>query len=414
MMQKTIDDRQLKVGMIWNSFGSLAYFGCQWLTTILVVRLAHDYSVAGDLALAMSIANIFTPFALFRMRTYQVSDVAEAYSTRDYMGFRLTTCAIALFVCTLYSIATCPLESLAPIFVFLLFKTTEQIIDVLNGLDQKVNRLDIAGKSLLARAATTLVSFCSIFFVTQNLTAALIGEVIASALVGVIYDAPKAAQFDIILPIFNIKRFTELTRECGSVVLASVAAGAVMTLPKQQLGSLLGQEALGLYSSIASPLAIIQLGASYLYGPLMGKFAEYYLKKNKKGFMKVLRISILGIVALGVISIVVLSPSADFILGLLFGEEASEHAYLVTPMIVCTTTTAFFLFSSDLLLSIRETKINAITGFAALAIASCASTPLIHELGMNAVNVTGVVSYGIAFLVNLLAVASITSKIDKE
>ena len=83
-------------------------------------------------------------------------------------------------------------------------------------------------------------------------------------------------------------------------------------------------------------------------------------------------------------------------------------------MIVCTTTTAFFLFSSDLLLSIRETKINAITGFAALAIASCASTPLIHELGMNAVNVTGVVSYGIAFLVNLLAVASITSKLDKE
>ena len=75
-MQSSETGLSLKSNMIWNSIGSLTYFGCQWLITILVVRMSDSFEAAGTLSLAMSIANIFTPFALFRMRAYQVSDLS--------------------------------------------------------------------------------------------------------------------------------------------------------------------------------------------------------------------------------------------------------------------------------------------------------------------------------------------------
>lgn len=43
----------LKANMLWNSFGSLFYSGCQWLVTVMVVRLSTSYEAAGILAVAM-------------------------------------------------------------------------------------------------------------------------------------------------------------------------------------------------------------------------------------------------------------------------------------------------------------------------------------------------------------------------
>ena len=37
--------------MLWNSAGSIVYLGCQWLITVLVVRLTVGYDAAGLLSL---------------------------------------------------------------------------------------------------------------------------------------------------------------------------------------------------------------------------------------------------------------------------------------------------------------------------------------------------------------------------
>ena len=73
----------LKANMFWNSFGSIVYLGCQWLITILVVRLSTGYEDAGALALGMAVSNVFSPIGYFKVRTYQVSDVNNRFSSGD-------------------------------------------------------------------------------------------------------------------------------------------------------------------------------------------------------------------------------------------------------------------------------------------------------------------------------------------
>ena len=45
--------------LIWNTIGSFTYLICQWLLTLIVVRASTGFENAGNLALAISITNIF-------------------------------------------------------------------------------------------------------------------------------------------------------------------------------------------------------------------------------------------------------------------------------------------------------------------------------------------------------------------
>ena len=49
--------------MAWYSAGSITYLACQWMLSVVVVRLSSGFDDAGVLALAMAIGNIFTPLA---------------------------------------------------------------------------------------------------------------------------------------------------------------------------------------------------------------------------------------------------------------------------------------------------------------------------------------------------------------
>ena len=57
-------EKKLSVGQnaLLNSIGSLFYLGCQWLITVLVIRIG-SVEDGGDLSLAMSITNIFYTLA---------------------------------------------------------------------------------------------------------------------------------------------------------------------------------------------------------------------------------------------------------------------------------------------------------------------------------------------------------------
>lgn len=401
-MQSSDTGLSLKSNMIWNSIGSLTYFGCQWLITILVVRVSNSFEAAGTLSLAMSIANIFTPFALFRMRAYQVSDLSGEVTTAEYMGFRLFTSSLALVVCMAYSILTCAPAAIPCIFIYLLFKTVEQVIDVLAGLEQQKSRLDLAGKSLIIRGALTLFSFSAALWLSSSIELAVASMLLSSILVLLGYDLRNASQFDSLFPHWNGAKFSRLFIQCLPVVIASIAAGAVMTFPKQHLEALYGTEILGIYSSIAAPVALVQLGASYIYSPLLGSFATSFSYGDIRSFFKTLGLTIIGITAIGILAEgAALAFGADAI-DLLFGPTAAFHAYLLVPMIACSLFTGFYLFLSDLLLSIREFKGNCLSGVLSLAVALPLTFILVGSYGMNGVSFTGIAAYAAASVIALL------------
>ncbi len=154
--EREVKPRSIKQNMLWNSFGSITYLASQWLITVLVVRLSSGYEAAGTRSLAMSVYNIFAPFAIYRMYTYQVFDVKRENTVGEYFAFRIIT--FAALVCV--SFRGADLSGLASGFCSdAIFKIVGLLIDVLHGLDQVNKRMDSNDKSLSSRASWRLRRF---------------------------------------------------------------------------------------------------------------------------------------------------------------------------------------------------------------------------------------------------------------
>lgn len=394
----------LKQNMLWNSCGSLVYLGCQWLITVLVVRLSSGFDEAGTLSLAMSVYNMFSALAIYRMYTYQVSDISHENTVGEYFAFRIITCTIALGAILIYAIATCPLNALLTILTYTAYKFCSTLIDVLHGLDQQHHRMDYIGKSLMLQGAISLPLFCIGLTAFNNLAATFALMSLGIIAVGLLFDLPKSSHFERLNIRISKQKALHLLGHCLPIVIAAIACGAVPSIPRQYLSAYAGAAALGIYASVAAPIAIVQMGASYIYNPLLSYFSEAYEKKDLRRLVSLLAKATLGISILGITAAGVLKWLGKPLLVVMFGETIASYTYLITPMIACSMVTALVWFLSDLLVAFRHFRGSLIGNAVAAALSIPLSLFLVPAFGMNGVSFANMLAYGFGALTMLASI----------
>lgn len=393
----------IRANMLWNSIGSLTNLGCQWLITILVVKLSGDYEAAGVLALAMSVYNIFGPFAIYKMYTYQVSDVRQENTVGEYLAFRIVTSGAALIGSLIYGAAiSSPRDTMVAIGLFTLTKIFGLLIDVLHGFDQVNGRMDYIGKSLMAQGLLILAAFIVLFGLTGNLNAALAGMAVVTIAVGLIWDLPRARQFGEIKIGISWSKTAHLLRYCFPIVIAGVACAAVPSIPRQYLSYLQGTSMLGIYASVAAPVAIIQMSASYIYNPLLSVFSTYFTERRTAELSRLFGKVLLGIAGLGLAFAVVLEFVGPWLLRLLFGESIGPYIYLMQPIILLAVISGYVWFFSDLLVVLRAFTGNVIGNVVALVVVVPITYFFVAEWDMNGVSLAGIAAYGVAGVIMAL------------
>ena len=343
----------LKKNIAWNSVGSVTRLACNYLVTIAVVRLSHGFDAAGALSLAMSVSNLVYPFADFKLRTVQVTDVREEHSSGEYIGMRLLTTFVSFAIGIVYSLATCSLSSIPVIAIYLVSSLAANYIEGMHAIDQRHLRMDYIGKSYIMQGVCNLVFFSVVIYLTNSIELA-VGAMAASTIaICVLYDMPRAGGFESVRPVIEVGSAVRTLATLTPLVLAQVCSNAVLTVPKQFLAASVGTAALGIYFSVAAPATIVQMGASYIYSPLMGEFAERF-KSNRPSALALFRKTVLGMVGVMLVFGLLVILLGDFILGILYGSQIVEYGYLLAPAVLCTFVTAFSWFMNDLLLSLRD------------------------------------------------------------
>ena len=399
----------IKQNMIWNSIGSITNLTCHWLITILIVRLSGGYAAAGVYSLAMAVYGIFAPIAHYRMYTYQISDVKKENTTGEYFAFRCLTTGGALIACMVYSFFTCSQDAWAAIFLYGLFKTASFLIDVLHACNQMHHRMDFIGKSLIAQGVVSLFLFVVIFGVTGNLELTLVVMTVGVVLVGILYDFPRTSTFTEIKLGISRNKAISLFMVCLPFVVAGLAASATPSLPRQYLSFAFGAEALGAYASVAAPVAIIQMGASYVYGPLLSYFSEYYANRDRYGFCKMLALSSLAIAGIGVACVAGFYLMGEELLALVFGDAIRAYVYLLIPLTALAVITGYLWFINDLLITMRDFKGTVVGSFVPLGVVVMAMVPLVDLYGMNGATYAGIAA-SISGIVVMVVFMSIRMK----
>lgn len=399
----------IQSSIMWNACGSICYLGCQWLLTVLVVRIS-GLADAGMLSLAMSVCNIWYSIALYGIRNFQVSDTIEKYSDRVYILSRLITGSMGLVGCVVY-IFVVSYDTMQRICILLyyFFKFSEALHDVYAGIFQKNWRLDYAGKSLFIRSVLSLLSFVIMLYVTGNL-ALTIGSMAGVCLVAVLlYDMPIAKKME----VFNCAHGRDIKKlliECFPLVIYTLFATSIATIPRLIMERELGSYQLGIYSSIATPTLIIQMGATYVFNPYITLFAERYHQRDKKGFIAILRKCIAAVILLAAVGLLGGKVLGKWGLNLLYGEAVAKYVDLLLPLIVCTILTGFSWLLSGVLTSVRAFKALVGGNLLAVILSAILSLCFIRNWGMQGASI----ALAIALLAEIVVLFVCIVKIVKK
>lgn len=392
MSQTTGKQLSIKSNMLWNSFGSLTNLFCQWLLTVLVVRLSSGFDAAGILAIAMSVANIFAPIAQYRMRSYQVSDTNKETSAGEYVAFRIITILIAFTVSFAYMlIASEPVSYLATL-VYLLYKSVESFIDVLHGVDQQHLRMDFCGRSMALRGALSLIAFSLVLAIANNLELAIFAMFL-SVLPAIVLDWRNAEQFDSLTPHITVKKTIYLLKSCFPGAVGTSICSAVTSIARQTLSNISGATMLGIYASVCTPVVIVQAGSNYIYSPLLGVFAKHLNQGNKSRFNNLLAKVTLAMIGLLIAGLIAFRIFGRWFLLAVFGEQIASYDYLMYPAIVSVVSCAYCTFLCDLLIASRTMLGVLIGNLIAFALVSALSPILINLFGPNGTSYAISISY---------------------
>ena len=377
----------IRRNMLWNVIGSTGFIAAQWAMTILIVRLA-DYTQAGYLSLGLSLTNVFTNVAYFSIRNFQVSDQNEKYTADIYVTHRLLA-AIAAFI--LYAVFVFSngytMYVTGFLLLFMLYRLSEPIADVFHGIDQRVWRLDTAGKSFLLRGVLTLLLFLAGVKLTGNLGITTAAMALAAYMVLFAFDIPKAYGYTHFRLNFSSVPLLALTRECFPLFLYAVCLNATVPITRYFLERLEGGEMLGYYSSAAIPASVIQLFASYIFTTFTALFSEYLAENEKKKFL-----TLFGKLTAAICALVAAALGGSALLGkwalvLLFTESIEPYAYLLLPTVACCGIIAMIWFMGMLLTVLRDGRGLLLGAGAGVLAAAILSYPCIMWLGVDGVNV---------------------------
>ena len=409
-------DLTTRENIMWNAFGSLVFLGCQWLITVFAARLSNGYSDAGVLAICMSIANIYAQVGLFKIRSYQVSDLTCEYSASEYICFRLISMAMGLSFVLLYAVFTCSLSTAFSVFLYCFYKSFEVFIDVLHGIDQKSRRMDLCGISMFVRGVLSIAAFTLGFASLKSLNASFLLMILVNVPILLLdwygaFSVCNAGEFHFAI---SASRWRNLFVECLPSAIGVVCCSAVTTVSRQLLDYMSGSEILGIYASVCTPAVIVQAGASFVYAPLLGDYAAYLHNGDFKKIRKSFVASVACFLSITGVSLVFSYLFGDWFLRTVFGSSISGYTDLLYLALVSAVSTALIGYLTDLSIVFRNMRASLICNLIPLLIVGPLTIWFVSLFGPNGVSIAIIISFIIGSIALCISLANTIKRLTRN
>lgn len=377
----------LKQNMIWFTGGSLFYLVCQWLMTVLVVTLG-SYGDGGVLSLSISLTGTFFVVSTFGLRNFHVSDVKGQYSSSLYVSTRVMTCLLGLACCAVFTLLNVQydLNQKLCIVLYMLFRLTEALVDVLAGEEQKKWRMDYVGKSFVFRGVVSLGSFVAMMAATGSLALSLAVMALLTMAVVFLFDWRVVKRLSGFRFRLTPRESLPLMRQALPLMVNSALLTVLAAVPRYFLEMYAGSDTLGIYAAVATPAVIVQAACNFIYSPLVSPLSEMRAQHDKAGYRRIILLAMAaigGVLALTVAGAAVLGRWG---LNLLFGESILPYAQLLIPVLLTSFCMALIYFFDVPLTIVRRLKTMTLIHACAVALSVILSVALIPSMGMAGVN----------------------------
>ncbi len=375
----------LRVSFTWTLAGNVIYAACQ-LGMLSVLAKLGTPAIVGQFALALAIAAPIFMFTNLQLRGVQATDSQSEFAFSDYFTLRCIATMIAFSTVVVIALWS-RFDSKLSIIVILVAaaKAVESMSDIIAGLMQKLERLDLVATSLMIKGTASLACFTIMFWRSRSLIASVLATGVTWLSVLIAYDLRIAKQIQ--HSYAGLLSFSP--RILSRLLVLSLPLGFVMALmslntnvPRYIVQHYRGASELGIYASLAylgtaTSLIINALGQS-ASSRLSRLFADRHFDAFTSLIYKLIKIG----AALGIIGI----P-----LAITFGHQAlsfiyrPEYANYISVFLLMILTACIFAVASFLGYGLTAARCFTppliVVGFSTLT-AACSSLLLIPRFGL--------------------------------
>lgn len=334
---------QINKNMIWNSVGNTAYNGLQGLITVMTARKLGMDS-AGVLSLAMSVSLIFRSVTYFGTREFLVTDREDKYSFSDYFGLRTLCCPVSFALCIIFAaLNRYSHEQLAAILLYMIFRLSEGLSDIIYGNLQKNERLDKAGMLITGKAVISTAAFMSGFYLLDSLNIGLLFMSVSAMLYSLMAELPTT---QVCIARSSFKKIRQLAVETLPVFIYLLENSVIFNAPKYFLSKVSDEASVGLYSSLFSFILIIHALFQYLYFPYITVFTKMEGEKRYADASKLAAKLIISLIIVASIFSAAALTFGNTIFMAVFNTDIDVLPFLIPAIASVCTYSALTFFAS--------------------------------------------------------------------
>jgi O-antigen/teichoic acid export membrane protein len=381
------DRQNLKRDYFWNALGNTLSSFVAVVLLVIVTRI-NGIDDSGLFSFAFGMVWVFYALALYGGRNYQVTDVKNRFSSRDYIILKIATSAIALVAAIGFILINqYDFAKSALILALVCYKMCEAVADALYGVLQRHNKLYTAGISLTLRAVVSVVVFLIVDYITHNLLLSSVCLALISGLFLLTFDYLSAHRAEPI-KIFSGK-LKQYVIDSKIIVKQNLAIFLVGTLPiiilnvPRYLIDIFHQSEQGNYGILILPASFVAMLASFIIAPHLVKISQLYQDRQIKQLRALVGRIFRVVIIVGAVATGTAWWIGTWMLGVVFGVDLTGYDLALTTIVAGGVIYALFTITSVLLIAMRRLKSQVVVFFTTLVLVSTIGLMVVGRWGIN-------------------------------
>ena len=346
---------QFKKNFIWNILGT-GFNAFNSLFFLVIVTRINGVNDAGIFTIAYSTACILYMLGVYVGRIYQVTETDKTINDKDYIVNRIITTITMLVLVGLFALIRGYNLFKTIVFILLtLFKGLEAFSDVIYGILQKNEKLEIVGKSYFIKSLLSVVSFIVIDYFTKNMIITIVSINIINILIMILYDFNYAKHYINFNEIIHKTSVMKIFK-AGFYTFAIAFLGIyLINAPKYAIDTYLPNDIQTIFGIIVMPATVVGLVAQFLIHPYLNQILDIYEKRDIRRLNVIKRKLIFSILGFGLISSILAYFLGPEVLGLIYGIDLSLYRVSLLIIIISATIYTIGVIYSSILTTMRDT-----------------------------------------------------------
>ena len=388
----------LRANFRWTFVGNIINAASQWGMLVVIAKMTTSTEL-GRFALGLAIAAPITAIVLLQLQIVLVTDVTREYRFGHYLGARLVLTLFGfLAIAAIACFGHYERDTVWVILLVGLAKAAEWTSELVRGLFQRAERMDISSISLMIKGPTSLAILALLIWITGSIKIGLLGVAITNIGILAIYDLPNGFRllserlplnqvWGEILPCFDFSVLIRLIRKVIPLGVGVFLFTLQSNVPRYFLEHYHGASVLGYFSAMAYISAIGAMIVAAMGQSASPRLARHY-SEDPQAFRRLVN-RLLGLgVLLGLAFVGGAAAFGKPVLTIIYSQEYASYHFDFIVISLAGAISFVASFCGFALVAARSFKFQLIAGVTSTLTAIVLASILVPLKGMFGAAIT--------------------------